>query len=260
MVYVCRRILNAAIGPGGWALMPRAHTIVCRNGSYSREFALFCYGNYVAQARGEASYYDKDEPNFGQLDEVAKSNALMRCCKDIGVSSELWDPKFIGPWRDEHATEVWVENISTGVKKKLWRKREARPFGYPYREIAAPPPGGFVSSFRAPQQQPSAANTAAPTSTGSSTGSGGGFGASASTSSPSGAGVTAGKEDEFDINAVVPAGLKKMAGKKWSEVIATSEGRDYLSWIVKEGKNPRTARDAKRALDYAIAVEFDKSS
>lgn len=30
---------------------------------------------------------------YGKAMESAKSNALMRCCKDLGVASELWDPQ-----------------------------------------------------------------------------------------------------------------------------------------------------------------------
>jgi hypothetical protein len=30
---------------------------------------------------------------YGKAMEAAKSNALVRCCKDLGIASELWDPK-----------------------------------------------------------------------------------------------------------------------------------------------------------------------
>lgn len=42
----------------------------------------------VAIARGEQEYFD---PNgIPTATEACKSNALMRCCKDLGVASELW--------------------------------------------------------------------------------------------------------------------------------------------------------------------------
>ena len=40
----------------------------------------------------------------------------MRCCKDLGVASELWDPRFIREFRKEHCLEVYVEHVAT--KKK----------------------------------------------------------------------------------------------------------------------------------------------
>jgi hypothetical protein len=42
----------------------------------------------VAIARGEQEYFD---PNgIATATEACKSNALMRCCKDLGIASELW--------------------------------------------------------------------------------------------------------------------------------------------------------------------------
>lgn len=64
-------MLNTAIGPGGWALMPRAGTVAREEASYSREFALFCFGRFVAQARGEQGIGERGFPlNLGFLDEV----------------------------------------------------------------------------------------------------------------------------------------------------------------------------------------------
>ena len=93
-----RRILNQAFGPGGWALMPRSETMHFDNTVESaqlitREYALYCLGRYVAQATGEHSFYTRGNLGYGKACESAKSNALMRCCKDLGIASELWDPQ-----------------------------------------------------------------------------------------------------------------------------------------------------------------------
>jgi len=42
----------------------------------------------------------------------------MRCCKDLGVASELWDPRFLREFKKEHCIEVWVEDNRTKDKKK----------------------------------------------------------------------------------------------------------------------------------------------
>lgn len=82
-----RRILNKAFGPGGWGLAPRGeHTISPKN--ISREYALICNGRFVSQARGEQDYFDIS--GLPTASEGCKSNALMRCCKDLGIASELW--------------------------------------------------------------------------------------------------------------------------------------------------------------------------
>ena len=62
----------------------------------TREYALFCHGRFVSQATGEHNYYPtRGGMTFGKACESAKSNALMRCCKDLGIASDLWDPQVV---------------------------------------------------------------------------------------------------------------------------------------------------------------------
>jgi hypothetical protein len=100
-----RRVLNKAFGPGAWGLAPRSETNVGPK-VVSREYALVCQGRLiqlsidllvhimtlpyrlVAIARGEQEYFDPS--SIPTATEACKSNALMRCCKDLGIASELW--------------------------------------------------------------------------------------------------------------------------------------------------------------------------
>ncbi|KIY66692.1 mitochondrial genome maintenance MGM101 [Cylindrobasidium torrendii FP15055 ss-10] len=126
-----RRIMNKAFGPGGWGLAPRTETNVGPK-IVSREYALVCHGRLVAIARGEQEYFD---PNgVPTATEACKSNALMRCCKDLGIASELWDPRFIREFKAKHCVEVFAEHLPTKKKKKLWRRTDQPKFGYPYQE------------------------------------------------------------------------------------------------------------------------------
>ena len=59
----------------------------------TREYALYCQGRFVAQAVGEHTFYTKSNLAYGKACESAKSNALVRCCKDLGIASELWDTR-----------------------------------------------------------------------------------------------------------------------------------------------------------------------
>ena len=68
----------------------------------------------VAIARGEQEYFDPS--GIPTATEACKSNALMRCCKDLGVASELWDPRFIREFKSQHCVEVFAEHLAT--KKK----------------------------------------------------------------------------------------------------------------------------------------------
>ncbi|RUP42799.1 mitochondrial genome maintenance MGM101-domain-containing protein [Jimgerdemannia flammicorona] len=116
-----RRILNKAFGPGGWGLAPRGeHSITDKN--ISREYALVCHGRFVSQARGEQDYFDPT--GIPTAAEGCKSNALMRCCKDLGIASELWDPSFIRKFKKQYCVESWVEHVMTKKKRKHWRRRD----------------------------------------------------------------------------------------------------------------------------------------
>ncbi|KAF4619917.1 hypothetical protein D9613_004912 [Agrocybe pediades] len=126
-----RRILNKAFGPGGWGLAPRTETNVGPK-IVSREYALVCLGRLVAIARGEQEYFDPS--GVATATEACKSNALMRCCKDLGIASELWDPRFIREFKAKYCVEVFAEHLPTKKKKKLWRRKDQPKFGYPYQE------------------------------------------------------------------------------------------------------------------------------
>lgn len=54
----------------------------------SRRCMLLTLNRLVAIARGEQEYFDPS--GIPTATEACKSNALMRCCKDLGIASELW--------------------------------------------------------------------------------------------------------------------------------------------------------------------------
>lgn len=124
-----RRILNKAFGPGGWGLVPRSETIVTAN-LVTREYGLICHGQLVGVARGEQDYFN--ETGIPTATEGCKSNALMRCCKDLGIGSELWDPVFIKSFKEEYCQSKFVEHVTTKKKKKIWLRKD-RTVEYPYK-------------------------------------------------------------------------------------------------------------------------------
>ncbi|KAF2097354.1 Mgm101p-domain-containing protein [Rhizodiscina lignyota] len=131
-----RRILNRAFGPGGWGLAPRGETLVTGR-SVTREYGLVVHGRLVSIARGEQQYFDPE--GIPTATEGCKSNALMRCCKDLGVASELWDPVFLRKFMAQHAREVWVEHVTTKKKRKITTKKSiGGGVAYPYKEVKGP--------------------------------------------------------------------------------------------------------------------------
>ncbi|KAM3164025.1 hypothetical protein ACU8KH_02507 [Lachancea thermotolerans] len=124
-----RRILNRAFGAGGWGLVPRSETTVTDK-LVTREYALVCHGQLVSLARGEQDYFA--ESGIPTATEGCKSNALMRCCKDLGIGSELWDPVFIKNFKKSNCVEKFVEHVTTKKKRKIWLRKD-REVEYPYK-------------------------------------------------------------------------------------------------------------------------------
>lgn len=115
MEYVTR--LKDAFGVG-WGIIP--------DGAPRREGIYILWGFYMVikgKLAGYAIGEQKYQPNnpqmtWGDACEGAKSNALMRLCKGLGISLELWNPKFIKEWIEEYA-ESYMDN-----GKKRWRKKK----------------------------------------------------------------------------------------------------------------------------------------
>jgi hypothetical protein len=85
----------------------------------------------VSIARGEQQYFDPD--GIPTATEGCKSNALMRCCKDLGIASELWDPRFIREFNSKFTKEVWVEHVATKKKRKIVIRKDDT-IKYPFKE------------------------------------------------------------------------------------------------------------------------------
>ncbi|CZT16195.1 related to mitochondrial genome maintenance protein MGM101 [Ramularia collo-cygni] len=126
-----RRVLNRAFGPGGWGLAPRGETIVTAK-VVTREYGLVCGGRLVSIARGEQQYFDPD--GIPTATEGCKSNALMRCCKDLGIASELWDPRFLKKFLAASGKETFVEHQVTKKRRKHWMRKDDE-VKYPFKDV-----------------------------------------------------------------------------------------------------------------------------
>jgi Mitochondrial genome maintenance MGM101 len=138
-----RRILNDTFGPGGWGLIPTGD-FQQDGGTLCREHSMFAEGRFISSAIGEADF-QPNNPRYSKATaaESLKSNALTRCCKDLLVASECWDKRFCEGWKRKNAVAVWCvgkAGDNAGKKKKLWRRRDADRFEYPWEEHGTPPP------------------------------------------------------------------------------------------------------------------------
>ena len=85
----------------------------------------------VSVARGEQDYFSPE--GIPTATEGCRSNALVRCCKDLGIASELWDPRYIRKFKAEHTREVFVEHVLNKRKSKIWVRKDD-PVSYPWKE------------------------------------------------------------------------------------------------------------------------------
>jgi len=134
-----RKILNTTLGIGQWAVIENATyrdknmDIVYYDGS------LFIRGKFVSKAVGEARYIEEnDRMSWGSVYESAKSDCITRLCKDLGIASELWQPRFIEQWKKKYAVAVRV-TLRNGKKVVYWRRKDAEPF-YGEEEIISKEP------------------------------------------------------------------------------------------------------------------------
>jgi hypothetical protein len=86
---------------------------------------------FAAQAQGENTYFSPE--GLPNAVEGCKSNALMRCCKDLGIGSELWDPHFVRWFKKSMMESQWVEHAVTKKKKTMWFRKGAVEVPYPYK-------------------------------------------------------------------------------------------------------------------------------
>jgi uncharacterized glyoxalase superfamily protein PhnB len=103
-----------------WSLMPRGNPAV-RDGMVMAAYYLCIQGKVAGYAVGEAQ--QQGQMTYGDVLESAKSNALTRLCKGMGISLELWDPSFVRTWKAKYA----IQDVPNPKKpsEMLWRRREA---------------------------------------------------------------------------------------------------------------------------------------
>ncbi len=108
-----------------WAIVPESPKPVEVDGVILWGFHLFIQGQPIAFAWGEQQYKKGDwYMSYGDAMEGAKSNAIMRLCKQIGIAQDLWRPSFIRKWKVENAETYEGWDKKRQEKKLLWKRLE----------------------------------------------------------------------------------------------------------------------------------------
>ncbi|KAJ1564923.1 hypothetical protein HK405_013619 [Cladochytrium tenue] len=99
-------ILDRAFGSGNWDLRPLSAPRRTPSGRTAfRSYALYADGRFVSEAVGDAAAAAGDGAPEA-VEAGCKYAALVRCCKDLGVALELWDPPAVSRLRSEFFVRV----------------------------------------------------------------------------------------------------------------------------------------------------------
>lgn len=124
--------LTRTFGPMGWSLLPvtdeqnNPKAIVVRDDVIYREYILRAEGRFVASAVGECAYRPSNKRmTYGDAAEGARSNALSRCCKGLGMAPEIYSEG----WREEWiaANAICVIVATYKGREELWRRAKGLP-------------------------------------------------------------------------------------------------------------------------------------
>jgi len=123
-----RRRLNTVLGPGQWTLVP----VVGKDGGIYFEDKgntvcyrgrLYIHGNFVSEAVGEQAMASQ-RMTYASACEGARSDALVRCCKDLSVGWECWDRQWTEGWKKKFAVRVACK--VKGETRWGWRKKDGK--------------------------------------------------------------------------------------------------------------------------------------
>jgi len=126
--------LNSVIGPGRWGLLQINNGKEDLGGKRWKVFydgAMVIRNCFVSRSVGEAQYNQTNSnQSWASALESAKTDCRQRCCKDIGIGTDAWNPSFIRRWQKEYAVRVFVEETIDGKKqrKPVWRRKDLEPF------------------------------------------------------------------------------------------------------------------------------------
>ncbi|KAJ3159997.1 hypothetical protein HDU86_001262 [Geranomyces michiganensis] len=126
-LYLCEssyhELLTAAFGASSWELKPITPFITTSSGQIIyRAYCLLVNGKFVSETIGDWSIAACGG-NVEQAKRKCDHAALVRCGKDLGIATELWDPRRVNLLRADSFSQVWVDGGPGSKKKKIWLRK-----------------------------------------------------------------------------------------------------------------------------------------
>lgn len=120
--------LDAGLGIGQWSLVPDGKPMI-QDGYCCWQFDLWVHGQWVTTAIGEHPEHKFSKMSLANRAESAKSDALVKCSKSLGIFRELWSPGWRMAWQEKHAIRVWaLQTERSTAGQWLWRRNDRPPF------------------------------------------------------------------------------------------------------------------------------------
>jgi hypothetical protein len=123
--------MNDVIGIGKWGLLLINVGQQKMNNNVIKVFydgALMIRNCFVSRAVGEASYATTNQnQSYATALEAAKTDCRTRCCKDLGIANDAWNPSFTRAWQKKYAIRVQVRD-KDGKLGIIWRRKDLDPY------------------------------------------------------------------------------------------------------------------------------------
>ena len=120
--------LDDALGVGEWALVPEGQPQI-EAGYCCWQFHLYVHGQWACTSIGEHPDNKFSKMSLANRAESAKSDALVKCSKALGIFRELWDPGWREEWMEKNAVRVWaLQTERSTIGAWLWRRKDRLPF------------------------------------------------------------------------------------------------------------------------------------
>ena len=121
-----RNVLNKVIGIGQWALIENSR--IKEGDSLFLDGSLYIRGKFVARGMGESDYIPSNPlSSWASAYESAKSDCLVRCCKDLGIAKEMWMPQYQRNFLKKNCIQVYRRDAKSN-RNWQWRRRDSAPF------------------------------------------------------------------------------------------------------------------------------------
>lgn len=137
--------LNAVLGLGQWSIVPRrtwGEDFVIKKHNEPDvqatriyvEAMLVIRGCFVAEAIGDMVYYPKNQSqNYGDAVEGAKTAALRRCTKELGIGLQAWKKDWCAGWWERNGQRRPAQNAPgrSGGYQSSTPPRQSTPTAQP---------------------------------------------------------------------------------------------------------------------------------